>query len=271
MLRHRLLSWHWIAGHALAATLVTVFMIAGFWQLERLEQQREINSVRIAREAMEPLRFGADPAASLLADDPATADGLTRRHAVATGEYVHDMEILRRSRTYGGAAGWHVLTPLSLEGGEMLLIDRGWVPYDQDSPPVEIAAPPAGTVTVTGHLEATMTPPVGFGASFAPRDPESGPVRATFYVDLPRLEREQMPGLLRGAWLQLHEQEPAQAGDFPLPAMQEAELDEGPHLGYAFQWFSFAAVGIVGYWFLMRRVLAEEKQARDGKGERGGE
>ena len=34
----------------------------------------------------------------------------------------------------------------------------------------------------------------------------------------------------------------------PLP-----DLDEGPHLSYAFQWFIFAAIGAVGYVMILRR------------------
>ena len=40
------------------------------------------------------------------------------------------------------------------------------------------------------------------------------------------------------------------------------ELSEGPHLGYAVQWFTFTTIAVVGYALLLRRVA--------GTGPRGG-
>jgi surfeit locus 1 family protein len=31
------------------------------------------------------------------------------------------------------------------------------------------------------------------------------------------------------------------------------ELSEGPHLGYAFQWFTFTVIALVGYPLILRR------------------
>lgn len=269
--RHVLLTPHWLAGHALAAALITLFIIAGFWQLDRLGQRRAENAVRLERESAAPLLFGtaalpsgdavaqeAVPTPSAVLDDPATGPDLALRPAIATGVFEPEGELLRRSQAYAGNPGWHVLTPLRLGDGSLLLVNRGWVPYAENTPPVAAAAPPAGTVTVTGHLEATQIPPTGFFANFAPRDPPAGPLRALSHVDLERLEREQLPGLLTGAWLQLAEQVPAQSASLPLVA-PSVPPDEGPHLGYAFQWFSFAVIGLVGYWFLARRVIADDR------------
>jgi cytochrome oxidase assembly protein ShyY1 len=56
---------------------------------------------------------------------------------------------------------------------------------------------------------------------------------------------------LAPVWLQLSEQDPPQSelvNPVPLP-----DLDEGPHLSYAFQWFIFATIGAVGYVVILRR------------------
>src|SRR5690606_658236 len=126
-------------------------------------------------------------------------------------------ELLLRSRSWNGQPGWHVLTPLELQDGALLLVDRGWVPYAMDRVPVAEAAPPSGSVTVTGVLRASQTPPSGSAAGLAPRDPAEGVLRAAWYVDLERLASQQLPGLLPGAWLLLREQEPAQTQELPYP------------------------------------------------------
>ncbi len=38
-------------------------------------------------------------------------------------------------------------------------------------------------------------------------------------------------------------------GGLPIPVPPPA-LDEGPHLGYAIQWFSFAAIAVFGFLFV---------------------
>jgi len=44
--------------------------------------------------------------------------------------------------------------------------------------------------------------------------------------------------------------EPGDSLPYPLPP---PDLSEGPHLGYAGQWFIFAAIGAVGWVILLRR------------------
>ncbi len=252
-----LLSTRWIFGHLLALSLVVAFIFFGFWQLDRLEQTRAENAVRVSREAQEPLVIGGDADTSELLLAAEAGQELDLRRATATGVFEPEDELLLRSRSLNGQPGWHVLTPLALADGSRLLVDRGWVPYDHDTVPVTGAPPPEGTVTVTGVLRSTERPPEGAGASFAPRNPAGTDyLAATWYVDLERLAASQLPGLLQGAWLLLEEVQPAQAGELPVPGTLP-EMDEGPHFGYALQWFSFAAVGIIGYAFLMRKVLRD--------------
>jgi len=43
--------------------------------------------------------------------------------------------------------------------------------------------------------------------------------------------------------------------ELPIPVDPPTFDDEGPHLAYAVQWFSFLAIGLVGYGFLIRKSL----------------
>ena len=250
-----LVSTRWIFGHLLALTLITIFIIAGSWQVGRLGEKRAENEARVAREQLAVLEPGSSSADSALLADAANGADLELRKAVATGTWEPELEVLRRGRSLDSQPGWHVLTPLLLEDGSRLLVDRGWVPYDSDTVPVTGAEPPAGTVEVAGTLREPIRQRSGFAGMFAPKDPPEGPFEKTWYIDPAQLEA-QMPGLLQGAWLQLAAQEPAQAGRLPVMT-QPPPMDDGPHLGYSIQWFAFALVGIIGYTFLMRKVLAD--------------
>jgi surfeit locus 1 family protein len=243
----KVLSPHWIAGHLLALTLIGIFIYAGFWQLDRLAWRKGENAMLEGRYALEAVPL----------EDNLEQPDLEFRHVTVSGVYEPEGELLQRSRSYNSVAGWHVLTPLRLESGQLLLVNRGWVPYEMNTVPVATAAPPAGEVQLAGILHPDVEPPAGFWSGLVPRDPPEGPLQAAYYVDLSRLS-EQLPGLLQDWYLQLDTQSPAQAGDLPVPA-EEPELTEGPHLGYVLQWFSFALIGIIGYAFLMRKVIREPR------------
>ena len=51
-----------------------------------------------------------------------------------------------------GNAGYHIVTPFAIEGGPVLLVDRGWVPLDRKDPATRSQGQLEGTVSVTGIL-----------------------------------------------------------------------------------------------------------------------
>lgn len=256
--RSPLLTPKWIAGHLLALTLIVAFVNFGFWQLRRLDQAEERNAVIEARSAM-PQRS--------VAQVVALGEDMQYVPVVASGVYAPEHEVLLRGRSTGGGPGFHVLTPLVLDesagelAGQAVLIERGWVPYDMDQVPVDAALPPAGRVQVEGEAHPPQVPPTGALAGLAARDPAEGPLTQSFYVDVARLQ-PQMPFELVPAYLKLRAQTPPTAGELPTPLPPEVH-DLGPHLGYAIQWFSFAIIGVAGYFFLLRSVLSSANRPAD--------
>ena len=67
---------------------------------------------------------------------PAAADALTMRfqRINASGIWMHHAEIQLTGRTFEGTAGYHVITPMKLDDGRVLLFNRGWVPQDYRLP-----------------------------------------------------------------------------------------------------------------------------------------
>lgn len=253
----KLLSPRWLAGHLLALTLVVLFVNFGFWQLRRLEQRTTYNALVGARLAAPPEPFAELRERYALTAPPEDEASASYRRAEATGYFDTAREVLLRSRAFDGQPGYHVLTPLVLEEGRALLVDRGWVPFELDTPPVAEAAPPTGEVSVTGVLFPRQTQPTGLGA----KDPPTGELDAVFWVDTERLSR-QLPYTLEPVYLELTAQTPAQGAPLPRP-LPPPELGAGSHLSYALQWFSFALIGIIGYGFLVRSVLSERRTGAD--------
>ena len=255
--RAQLLSPKWIAGHLLALTLVVAFVNFGFWQLRRLDQARSRNEVIEAR--------SATPQQSLAAV-LALGDEMEFVPVAVTGVYAPEDEVLLRGRSTGGGPGFHVLTPLVLGedagdlAGKAVLVERGWVPYAMDEVPVTAALPPTGSVAVEGEAYPPQVPPTGALSGLAAHDPPEGALTQSFYVDVARLQ-PQMPYELVPAYLKLRVQTPPTPGELPT-ALPPEQHDLGPHLGYAIQWFSFAIIGVAGYFFLLRSVVRPRSTPR---------
>ena len=251
-MNHFLLKPRWMALHLAALGLAILFINLGFWQLRRLEQRQARNELLESRLALE-----TEPLAKLLVnyqtDLPARDErSIGLRPTTVSGEYDAHHEVLYRTTdNYNGQAGYFLLTPLKLAGNEAILVNRGWVPFSFDQPPIIDAAPPEAEVTIYGLVQLERPPPTGTLAGLAPRDPP-GELDITAYVDIDRLEA-QMPYELLPVFLELSEQSPPHPDALPLP-LEEPEFSEGSHLGYAIQWFAFTIIGVIGYGFLLRQI-----------------
>lgn len=235
----RLFQPKWLLAHVTVLTVAAVFVALGFWQLAR-------HGERVEQNKLGESRLGS-PAVQLaeLLDDSEDIASIEFRHVETTGEYAPDLEVLIRSQVHLGTAGFHVITPLVGEGGEAILINRGWVPLNMDRPPVD-AAPPRGLVTVEGWVELSeQRPPLG------PEDPPDGDLEILSRVDVSRIS-QQLPMDVAPVYVVRIAEDGEEP---PIPVRQPAFDDQGPHLAYAIQWFGFAIVGLVGYSFLARRRL----------------
>lgn len=235
-----MLRGRWLLAHFSVAALATAFVLLGLWQLDRRQERQEANRIGEERMAMAPVAIEDLFAAGRIP--------LQYQPVTATGEYRPTDEVLIRSRLHLGGAGFHVITPLVLADGTAVLVNRGWVPLTLDTPPVTEAAPPEGTVTVTGWVEESHTRP-----ALGPRDPETGRLDTMSRVDIDRIARQVSYGLhpvfiVAGG----------EADQLPAPVRPPRFDDAGPHLGYAIQWFGFAMVGLGGYFFLARRRARQE-------------
>ena len=63
------------------------------------------------------------------------------------------------NQTYHQTPGYHVLTPLTLADGTLVVIDRGWVPQNPDRRQLPVVDAPADRVTVQGWWETLPEAP----------------------------------------------------------------------------------------------------------------
>jgi surfeit locus 1 family protein len=204
----------------------------GSWQLRRLEERRTGNATILRRRAA--------PAVSI---EQASRDGsaVPFRPVTARGRYDTDHEVLVFGRTLNGASGHDVVTPLVLDDGSAVLVVRGWVPFEMQTTPVREAAPVTDEVEVEGFL----IPDEGDGTTVPD---EHGIVGRLDVAGI----GSSLPYDVLPLAVQLTGQVPAQRSVLP-ELLTPPDLSEGPHLSYAIQWFSFAAVALIGGLILIRR------------------
>jgi len=248
----------WILGHVLVAVAVVVMVSLGSWQLRRLDERRADNELVEARTRQPPA-----PLTALLDEDkvPGELDEIEFRRATATGTFDADHEVLVGYRSSRGLPGFYVVTPLVLDGGRTVLVNRGFVPLAMaDRWPVADAAPPAGEVTVVGLVRDSSDganlpePPTASSSAAQSKTPRTDKVDVDAIATvLPAGRRDQ----LLPVQLELQEPVPPAFPD-PLPPI---DLGEGPHVSYAVQWFAFSAVAVGGWALLLRRHAARTGHA----------
>jgi cytochrome oxidase assembly protein ShyY1 len=246
----------WVLSHLLIALLVVVMVSLGFWQLRRLHEKQAANRAVKANTAL-----AETPVDSLLSPggDYAAGNAAAFRRVTATGTYDVANEVIVRARTLNGQPGVWVLTPLRLAGGSAVVVNRGFLPSagTPDSVPAD-AAPPGGTVSVHGLVQATQT-----RGAIGATDPADGHLFDMARADVARLA-QQVGYPLLPAYVQLKTSDPASPGSLPTP-LPDPVLDEGPHLSYAIQWFLFSTIAVIGYPLILRRRArqGDEKAALD--------
>jgi cytochrome oxidase assembly protein ShyY1 len=122
--------------------VLVTFSAAGVWQLRRAEQREAQSAVVGARMTAAPLTLAE--ARALAADDGEAAAGvhpLAYRRVRLEGTFDASAEVLKRPVARDGTPGYHVVTPLVVEGGSAVLVERGWVPQTHGEVPVTDAPP----------------------------------------------------------------------------------------------------------------------------------
>jgi surfeit locus 1 family protein len=250
---------------AIAAALLVgaLFVRLGFWQLARRDQRRAINAL-VERRTREP----AVPLSSL----PRDSGELAYRRVKVSGTLDYGHELVLTSRMYEGSPGVYIFTPLRQPGSDTaVLLNRGWV-YSPDGASVELArwrteraAPGADSLADEFPIE----PLLAYARTYSA--PQTRPVgvrdrpRAVSALDHAQLARR-LPYPLAPFYLTVI---PEQVPKPNAPArIAQPPLDEGPHLGYAIQWFSFAAIALGGVGILTWRERTRDERSGKGDGRR---
>ncbi len=237
----------WVALVVLIAALATLFVQLGEWQLRRLDERRESNARVLEHSHEQPAPYEQHMNRVMTDDD--------EWHVVTvTGEYTGETFQVRYRNQDG--PGTEVISPMRATDGRTVLIDRGFIPRPNGQPDPEPPAPPQGQVTVTGYVQRNE------------RGKDEAVVPHEYKVRLINSDKigESLGAELVNGYVAAFESSPAD--DASLQPIALPSLDEGPHQGYAWQWFSFAVIAGVGVIVLIRADIRDYRKAQRKKAQR---
>jgi len=238
-LRHARALDFWIVTIAAAAALAATTAL-GFWQLGRGRHKDELQAAIQARAAL--------PAVSNAALAQGDLSTLMHRAIVLRGTWDSQHTVFLDNRQMHGVPGFYVVTPLKLEGGGAIVVQRGWAQRDfrqrERLPPVQT---PRGVVELRGRI---APPPLRL---FQLGEAGTGTIRQNLDLDSFRVET----GL---PLLDVSVMQNGAASEGLLRDWPGAGSGSEKNYGYAFQWWAISAlIAILYVWF---QFIAPRRKAR---------
>ena len=246
--------------------LVPAMYFLGMWQFHRYQATNRSDRVTDANLTATPVPIG-----QLSHPGGVVPNSEMYRHVTATGRFDVRGQFVVRGRTdsSGDITGFDVVTPLDLSNGDVVLVDRGWVNPNSTNALAYPSVPgtPTGTVTVFGRLrpdETLATLPIKI-RSLTGLPPHqfmminSGEQSAALHQPV-------VAGYIEfiSSTPQMSAADSAEAIPGPTADAQTSDdlavVGQGVHLPYAIQWWLFAVMLPVGWWFLLRRDVRDRRK-----------
>lgn len=214
----------------------SVFVALGVWQLERLSWKLDLIA-RVNERVHAPVM--PIPAEAGWSAVNATDDEY--RHVSANGHYLNDKEALVYASTERGPGYW-VMTPLQLDSGAVVYVNRGYVPIERKDAASRAEGEISGEAEVRGLLRINEPG----GTLLRSNDPADG---RWYSRDV--LAMGEKADLDRVAPFFIDADATPNAGGLPVGGLTVVSF-RNSHLSYALTWFALAALSIVGGVILFR-------------------
>lgn len=218
---------------------LAILISLGTWQVERLHWKEGLIADIAARQAAAPVPLADIEAMA------ATGGDIEYRRVTATGRYINNKE-RHFFATWRGQTGFYVYTPLELADGRVLLVNRGFVPYDNKEPEMRMQGQLTDQQAVTGLAREKLPGKPSWVV------PDNDVAKNIFYwkdldvmAESVGLEKARVIPFFVDA-----DSTPNPAG-LPIGGVTQVDLPND-HLQYAFTWYGLAAVliAVVGIsWF----------------------
>jgi surfeit locus 1 family protein len=221
----------------LTLAAVVLFINLGRWQWHRAQHKRALAD-----------EFGAG--GQSVAELGARATSALPRYTQVRlpGSYDGEHQFLLDNMSHNGQPGYEVLTPLRLNDGRTVIVNRGWVPLTASRsqlPDVhfDFTAAQMPAVAPTGRLDDL--PVAGIALGHVPPAPGAPWPKLTSFPTMADLSAA-LGQPLQSRQLLLNPGEPAGF----VRDWHPAGLGPERHLSYAIQWWAFGALTLVLYGYM---------------------
>ena len=267
-----------VVGVVLLLIMGLVFIALGRWQLSRADERRAIAQSIEAGRAQPPIQLNAATPKTELID---------WRSAKVQGTWAPQFTVLLDNRNLDGRPGYWVATPLINVDGSAVLVLRGWLPrlITPMSSGTTTATSitqlsimtPVGTVQVVGEMtphvprlyELKADPMLQMAPSSAfTEQPQANSNQLTPQMieadirQLPTVQNLQLEVLAKATGLKLLPIVLKQTSPEPDGLVRQwagPSVDSDSNMGYAMQWFAFAAIAMTAAGVLTWRGLKRAK------------
>ena len=239
-------AWlRWLSWFLLASLFAAACVALATWQFDRRDQAVSKIQRMVENYDKPPIDFAS--IAELTLDQvtpyewtPVQLDGL----------YLTDKELLVRNRPIAGQPGFLQIVPFQLSSGEIVIIERGWIPADSDLAPAVSMTPGMEQKSVIARVRLSEPTPN--------RDSPAGFATSIHLESLNELVGNQVE---QQFYLRLISESPGESSA-PQP-LRKPTLDEGNHLSYAVQWILFAIMGFFALFWAIRQEREYRRIAKD--------
>lgn len=233
--------------------LLVVFAILvslGSWQLRRLEWKEGLIETIEQRIRQDPAELE-----TVLATWRDTGD-VEYYPVRLTGSFRHDRE-QHFLATHKGQSGWYLYTPLEMADGTVVIVNRGFVPFDFKDASERPWNPVDGKVSISGLARNPLFEKPGWVV------PENTPADTTWYwkdfagmAETMGVEGDRLAPFFVDVSMAEN-----QLASGPIPGVTRIALPNS-HLEYAVTWFGLAAALLVTAAFVVWRGLRRPKPSK---------
>ena len=211
----------------LALLFCLFFSRLGFWQLARADEKEQLLVTQHQQTTQAPINWQSGNALPV------------QYQPIHVRGYFMPVTLLLDNQHYQHQFGYDVLSPLVVEKGKVILIDRGFVPANSNREIVPAITMPAGEIEVVGSAYFPSDKNWALGNIFDRKQVNLTVIELvdarivgqflhkSVYPFIIRLRPESAHGFIR---------------EWPVVAMSPSR-----HLGYAVQWFAMALVILMLY------------------------
>jgi surfeit locus 1 family protein len=218
-----------------------ICVAAGYWQLGRAEQKQRLFATFDTSNTKQTLHD--------LISDQAAGELRFQRIAVS-GHYDADRQVFIDNMTHEGRVGYHVLTPLRVDG-KAVLVNRGWIPANPDRSVLPRIPVSADRREIAGRVSPFARPGIRLDGGPPMSSAMPWPRRMLFPTAAELAE--QLGYAIHDYQLLLD----ADAPDGFVRDWRPELMSPDKHRGYAIQWFAIAFTLFIIYVVVNRKEREE--------------